>query len=77
MIDKYPISDTEANILDSHVWAHESFELSKSIVYPTVTENKALSNDYITHAKGVAEKQLVLGGTRLANLLKSFHLKEK
>jgi len=71
---KYEIDPSEANNLDSRVWAQESFMISKSTVYPYVQPNQALSDDYIQQAKTAAERQVVLGGHRLANLLKSFKL---
>lgn len=73
-MDKYPIDASEAQNLDSRVWAHESFMISKSTVYPSVRPNQALSDDYINDAIAAAERQVVLGGNRLANLLMSFKL---
>lgn len=74
LMAKYEIDPSEANNLDSRVWAQESFMISKSTVYPYVQPNQALSDDYIQQAKTAAERQVVLGGHRLANLLKSFKL---
>lgn len=74
LLSKYNISEEDANNLDVVKWAHEAFLISENVVYPTVEKNKELSQEYIDKAKAVAERQVVLGGHRLANLLKSFHL---
>ena len=75
LMDKYEISDADANQLDVKVWAHEAFEFSKSDVYPHIEKNKMPSNEYIENARAIAERQVVLGGHRLANMLKSLKLK--
>lgn len=76
LIDKYPLTDEEANEMDQKVWAHESFVISRDVVYKNDKENQALSQDYIDKAKPIAEKRLVVGGTRLANMLMGFKLAE-
>lgn len=80
---RYPVGEgktitpEQVAIQDPKEWAHESFMLSQSTVYPGVIENQELSDEYIAKAKAVAERQVVLGGQRLAYTLKSFHLAEK
>ena len=74
LIDNYPLTKEEATSLDPIAWAHESYLISKNIVYKNDKENQALSDDYIKAAKPIAEKRLVMGGTRLANMLMSFNL---
>ena len=74
LVEKYDISEEEATCLDFKKWAKEAFELSKTVVYPGITENVAPSEEYVTKAKAIAEKQVVLGGYRLANLLQSLNL---
>jgi hypothetical protein len=73
-MDKYPITDAEANEHDSRVWAHESYEFSKDVVYVNDKEGQALSAEYIKLATPIAEKRIVIAGHRLASLLTSFKL---
>lgn len=61
--------------MDVRVWAKEAFEYSKSTVYPTIEKNKMPSDEYVQNARAVTERQVVLGGYRLANMLKSLNLK--
>lgn len=72
-----PITPEQVAIQDPKEWAHESYVLSQTTVYPGVVEGQELSDEYIAKAKTVAERQVVLGGLRLAHTLKSFHLAEK
>lgn len=69
LMAKYKISDADANQLDVKAWAHEAFNLSETVVYPTVHKNQALTDEYLQKARAVAERQIVLGGHRLAKLL--------
>ena len=39
-------------------------------------ENENVSDDYVTDRNAIAERQIVLGGYRLASLLKSLKLDE-
>ena len=51
-------------------WANESFKIDEDFVYDGVTENQAVSDDYKAEGKKLAYNQIVLGGNRLANLLR-------
>ena len=75
LIEKYDISESEATNLDVKKWAKEAFDYSKSTVYPTIEKNVMPADEYVEKARSVAERQVVLGGHRLANLLKSLNLK--
>lgn len=48
-----------------------------NFLYKEIEENKELPDAYIEKAKLIAERQLVIGGLRLANLLKSLNLQDK
>ena len=50
-------------------WAMDSFELTKYAVYSGITENKAPSADYIYKNQYLIQRQIVLGGLRLANII--------
>jgi S1/P1 Nuclease len=51
------------------MWATESFEISKSTVYNGVQPNVALSSQYQSAAVAAIEKQIVVGGYRLAYMI--------
>lgn len=67
--EAYPVSDDVANNLNFSDWAKEANELAKNVVYSGVKENEKVPESYITANKPIAEKQLAIGGARLANLL--------
>lgn len=74
MNKKYTITSAEEANMNSMSWGQESFEISKDFVYKTVKEHEALSDDYVSKGRVIAERQIVLAGHRLANLLKSLNL---
>ena len=73
LVAAHPIGDEgkDLNVLD---WANQSFQIAEDFVYAHIKEGDALPDDYLDQAKTYAEKQIVLGGTRLANLLMSLKL---
>lgn len=75
LIEKYDITEKEATNVDVYDWAKDTFEISKTTVYPSIVKNKMPTDEYIEKARSVAERQVVLGGYRLANLLQSMNLK--
>lgn len=66
-MDEKVVSD-----LNPHHWAKESYAISTAFVYDDITENEPVDGDYTTKGRKLAEKQIVIAGTRLANLLKTF-----
>lgn len=74
LMDKYDITDSEANELDVRVWAQEAFNYSQTAVYPNIQKNVMPSEDYIQQCREVTERQVVLGGHRLAAMLRSLNL---
>ena len=69
ILTKYPEPNSEWQNLDVTKWSTESFEISKSTVYPTVEPNVALSEAYISKAQAAIQKQIALGGLRLAYVI--------
>lgn len=69
ILKKYPEPNSEWQNIDVDKWTQESFQVSKDAVYPTVEPNVPLSQAYITKAQGAIEKQIALGGLRLAYVL--------
>ena len=74
LLSSIPIQTDEAKNLDPKYWAAESFELSKTVVYPDITPMEEPSDDYKQKALEVAKKQIVMGGHRLANLIMSLKM---
>jgi len=74
LMDKYTIGD-EGKELDPVKWADDSFKISHDFVYAHIKEGDALPEDYVDQARPLAERQVVLAGHRLANLLMSLKLK--
>ena len=60
--------------MDPGNWAEQSFHISETFVYDGIKEDEPIPDDYIAAGKKLAEKQLVIGGNRLANLLMSLDL---
>lgn len=74
MIYKYPVKDPEASVFDVHVIAQQSHRIAETIAYSNITEGQPLSEEYISSAKKAAERQIVVGGFRLAYMIRSFNL---
>jgi hypothetical protein len=60
--------------LDPKSWLQESYKIASEFAYKDIKENEPLSEEYITKGRDIAEKQLVLAGYRLAELLKTLDL---
>jgi hypothetical protein len=57
--------------MDVVSWADESFKISQDFVYAGIKENEALPDEYVSKCRSTAERQIAVGGHRLANFLKS------
>ena len=75
-MDKHPVDAATVNDFNPHHWADESFKISEAFVYKTVKENEKVSDAYIKDGRELAEKQVVIAGNRLANLLMTFPLEK-
>lgn len=69
LVKTYPASSADLASLDATVWAADSFAIANSFLYKGVTSGDALSADYIAQGQIDAKRQIVIGGTRLANLM--------
>ena len=58
-------------------WALDDFKITVGFLYYNIKENEMLPDAYIQEGVKIAEKQIVTGGLRLANLLKSLNLGQK
>ena len=69
ILKKYPEPNSEWENIDVPKWTLESFEVSKEAVYPTVEPNTPLSQAYMAKAQDAIQKQIALGGLRLAYVI--------
>ena len=69
----YPVDEDLAKITDFSVWAHESFEMSATLVYPNFVYDTKPDADYIASAKPALEQRVVLAGNRLAKLVEAIY----
>jgi len=73
LVSTYPATQDDVASLDPKVWANDSFKIASDFLYNTVKEGDKLSAAYVTQGQIDAKKQIVLGGTRLANLMISIY----
>lgn len=71
MVSKNDIPESEWQNTDVELWAKESYELSANNVYNGIHEGQALPQDYIKKNQAAIQKQIVMGGLRLAYLIES------
>lgn len=74
MLNKYTIDKSVYLNLDPKSWTEESYKLASTAVYKGIKENSSLPENYVEESNAIAEKQVVIGGYRLAYLLKSLNL---
>lgn len=72
----YPMKATDKNLknMNTEDWAKESNVIASTFVYKGITEDEELPDDYKAKGKVIAEKQLVIAGYRLYNMLKGLDL---
>jgi hypothetical protein len=68
MESKYSFASSEWQNINVDMWTQESFKLA-SDVYTGVTPDQALSSSYVSKNTVTIEKQVVVGGLRLAYLI--------
>ena len=56
---------------DPVIWTEESNEIAENFVYQNATYKGVLSAEYLERGAEIAEERIVLGGYRLASVLKS------
>ncbi len=64
----YPVTDEVS--LDPAVWAQESKSVAEKVAYNGIVPGQTLPVSYVEQAALIAKKRIVLGGIRLARLLK-------
>jgi hypothetical protein len=74
MVASYPHADKQrAQILDANIWLQESVAIAQRGAYAQPVgisaDSSTLSGSYKANARFVAQQQVALAGTRLANLL--------
>ena len=73
LVKTYPASSADLASLDPKVWANDSFAIANSFLYKGITVGTALTDEYVKQGEIDAKTQIVIGGTRLANLLISVY----
>ena len=76
LVDTYEIPDSEKYDLNCENWAAESFTVVEDFIYRGVVADEHLSDEYNDEGMELAERQMVKGGYRLANLLLSLDLED-
>jgi len=75
LVEAHPLKKKGSDVtsLDPHVWAMDSFQISTHFLYDGITQNAALPQTYVDQAVQIAERQIVLGGYRLAHSFIDIH----
>jgi hypothetical protein len=75
LMSKYTRADlaAELSVTDWNQWAQGSTDLAKEYVYDGITPGGSPSQDYIKRGIDVANKQIVLGGYRLADIIRKIY----
>lgn len=73
LTSQFPRSKVDARIkiLDERIWAKESNQISRDVVYDGITPDSTPSAAYITRGRQVINEQLAVGGYRLADIMLS------
>lgn len=70
--------DEQAKLTNPSVWTRESFNEARSnAVYGPLFDSNVVTQDYVNKAYALCRKKVVLGGLRLANILKEIYLTGK
>jgi len=74
LVEEHPVSDvTDLTSLNPADWAKDSYEVSQTFVYKDIAEGQPLPEDYVEKAQQLAEKQIVMGGFRLAHVIMNIY----
>jgi len=69
MSTKYPVSSTSIKSENYSAWANDSYNLAIKYVYPGFVAGQTPSSTYDNTAIPVVEKNMMLGASRLADLI--------
>lgn len=75
--NSYDIAKEVAEDIDIFSWAKDDFNIATDFLYAGIKQNEKLPQAYLDEARILAEKQVLIGGLRLASLLKSLNLSAK
>lgn len=71
---KYPVSDADATNIDITAWTEDSLKIAEDFLYKRISEDQTVPAEYVKEATDIIGRQIVLGGHRLANFIKSLKL---
>lgn len=69
LLAKYTIADSEYRNMLYTKWSQDSYKIAAANVYTGVTQSEAVPQAYIDKNLETLERQIVLGGMRLAYLI--------
>lgn len=69
LTSKYQISSSEYQNTNYMKWATDAYNIGAQNAWEGISENTVVSTSYINRVKPLAERQIVLGGYRLAYLI--------
>eukprot|EP00350_Pseudokeronopsis_sp_OXSARD2_P002639 CAMPEP_0170540724 /NCGR_PEP_ID=MMETSP0211-20121228/672_1 /TAXON_ID=311385 /ORGANISM="Pseudokeronopsis sp., Strain OXSARD2" /LENGTH=245 /DNA_ID=CAMNT_0010843235 /DNA_START=251 /DNA_END=988 /DNA_ORIENTATION=+ len=72
-ISKFIITDEEIEMQDFATIAQESYEIAVDTVYENIYMDEPVPQEYIDKNLPIAERQVILGGRRLAYMLKKIY----
>ena len=69
MESMFSFSADEWQVYNVTQWAVDSFDLTKYAVYSGIKENHGPDDEYVSKNQFLIQRQIVLGGLRLANII--------
>ena len=69
MESMFSFSANEWQVQNVTQWAMDSFDLTKYAVYSVIKEYNAPDDEYVSKNQYLIQRQIVLGGLRLANMI--------
>jgi len=69
MESMFSFSANEWQVQNVTQWAMDSFDLTKYAVYSGIKEYNAPDDEYVSKNQYLIQRQIVLGGLRLANMI--------
>jgi hypothetical protein len=71
MRSKHSLQASDYENLNFDSWAEDSYQIAATYAYDGITEGVKLEDDYVTANNDRTERQIVLGGYRLAHVIKT------
>lgn len=69
MMRTFTVSESEIDSEDFRQWGYDAFLLGSKHAYAGIQEHEQLPDDYVETNAKITERQIVLGGHRLAHVI--------